>query len=354
MKNFFYNILAVCLLLAFSTALEAGNPDRQGEAGAYELLLNPWAKSAGLHTMSTSMVTGVEAMRLNVAGISRINQTEVLLSNANYLQGTGIRMNAAGVVQRVGQGAFGISLMALDFGDIPVTTEDQPEGTGSTFSPTFFHIGLSYAHTFENKVSVGILFRGISETISNLSAFGFAVDAGVQYVTGPQDNFKFGISLRNVGSRMEFGGEGLNVQRPSPSTLTSEELTFSQRAEDFELPSMLNLGMSYDFLIGTAHRVTVLGNFTSNSFSQDQIGAGLEYSLNEYFMLRGAYKYEVGSEDEIMGPIYTGLSAGATIDVPLRKKKDVDEVVPRLGIDYAYRATKVWDGTHNISVRISL
>ncbi|MCH2084913.1 MAG: PorV/PorQ family protein [Saprospiraceae bacterium] len=353
MKNFLYNILAACLLVAFCSPAFAGNPDRQGEAGAYELLLNPWAKSAGLHTMSTSMVRGVEAMRLNVAGIGRINKTEVLISNANYLQGTGIRMNAAGVVQKTGNGAFGISLMALDFGDIPVTTTDQPEGTGSTFSPTFFHLGLSYAHTFENKVSVGILFRGISETIANLSAFGLAIDAGVQYVTGPNDEFKFGISLRNVGSRMEFGGEGLNVQRPAPNN-SGGELTFSQRAEDFELPSMLNIGLSYDIRVGTAHRVTLLGNFTSNSFSQDQLGGGLEYSLREYFMLRAAYKYEVGSEDEITGPIYTGLSAGATIEVPLRKKKTADEYVPHLGIDYAYRESRVWNGTHNISVRISL
>ena len=286
MKKIFYNIIAVGLLLLMCSTSYAGNPDRQGEAGAYELLLNPWARSAGLHTMSTANIMGVESMRLNVAGLSRINKTEVLLSNATYLQGTGIQMNAFGVAQRTGNGAFGLSLMALDFGDIPVTTEEQPEGTGSTFSPTFFHIGLAYAHTFENKVSVGILFRGISETIANLSAFGFAIDAGVQYVTGPQDNFKFGISLRNVGSRMEFGGEGLNVQRPSPSSIGNDELTFSQRAEDFELPSNLNIGLAYDFRIGTLHRLTVLGNFTANSFSQDQFGGGVEYSLRENFMIR--------------------------------------------------------------------
>ena len=55
----------------------AGNPDRQGEAGAYELLMNPWARSAGLHTMNTSCIQGVESLRLNVAGLSRINQFEV-------------------------------------------------------------------------------------------------------------------------------------------------------------------------------------------------------------------------------------------------------------------------------------
>lgn len=342
-------IYAIIAFLALVNTAWAGNPDRQGEAGAYELLLNPWARSAGLHTLNTSFISGVEALRLNPAGLVRVNQLEVVLSRANYLQGTDIGLNALGLSRKVGNnGAFGFSLMAMDFGDIEVTTTDQPEGTGATYSPNFFHIALSYAHVFENKVSVGITFRGISQALANVNAFGFAIDAGIQYVTGPQDNFKFGISLRNVGSPMQFSGEGLSTQRPSPNG--SYELTVDQRAARFELPSTLNIGLSYDFLLGESHRLTALGNFTSNSFSRDNLGAGLEYSLNDQFMLRGAYRYEVGVNTIAEEPIYTGLSAGASIEFPLsRKEKDT-----RIGIDYAYRDTKVWDGTHNISVRFSL
>lgn len=337
--------------LLFTVTAFAGNPDRQGEAGAAELLMNPWARSAGLHSMTTSNVYGVEAMRINVAGLSRINSTDIYVSHALYLRGTDIRMNSFGIAQKVGKnGGFGLSLMALDFGDIPVTTTDQPEGTGATFSPNFFHIGLAYAHTFENKVSVGILLRGINESTQELNAFGFAIDAGVQYVTGPEDNFKFGISLRNVGSPMRFQGQGLAVPAAAPDSDISYELTFDQRSEDFELPSVLNIGMSYDINLDAINRLTLVGNFTSNSFSQDQVGAGLEYSLNELFQLRGGYKYEFGSEDEVTAPIYTGLSAGISLNVPLNKENKNSI----FGIDYAYRQTRLWDGTHNFSVRLSL
>lgn len=343
------HLLSLVLAVLATASLQAGNPDRQGEAGAYELLLNPWARSAGLHTMNTSMVRGVEAMRLNIAGLVRVNKLEVQVGTANYLQGTGIRMNALGLAKRSGKnGAFGLSLMAMDFGDIPVTTTNQPEGTGATFSPNFFNIGIGYSHIFENKVSVGILLRGVSESLASVSAFGFALDAGVQYVTGEEENFKFGISLRNVGSRMTFNGEGLGIQGPSPNN-GGYELTFDQRAAGFELPSMLNIGLSYDLHFGELHRFSMLGNFTSNSFSRDQLGAGAEYALRENFMLRAAYRYDLGVESEIESPVYTGLSAGATLDFPLSKGSET-----RLGIDYAYRATKVWDGTHNISVRINL
>ncbi|HQU58983.1 MAG: PorV/PorQ family protein [Phaeodactylibacter sp.] len=350
MNKLLYLILTFALVWAVREPSMAGNPDRQGESGAGQLLLNAFPRSAGLHSMSTSMASGVESMRINIAGLSRINKTEVLLGHAIYLQGTDIGINALGVAQRVGEhGAFGISLTSISFGDIAVTTTDQPEGTGTNFSPSFFNLAFGYSHTFENKVSVGVLFRGISESIQDINSFGFGIDAGVQYVTGPQDNFKFGISLRNIGSRMQYGGQGLSTSGPAPNS-GGYNLTYNQRSADFELPSTLDIGLSYDFLIGDIHRLTVLGNFTSNSFSQDQLGGGVEYSLKDMFMLRGGYRYDLGTETEVEAPIYTGLSAGASVTVPLSKEnKNV-----RFSIDYAYRATKVWDGTHNIGIRFNI
>ncbi|MBX2878098.1 MAG: PorV/PorQ family protein [Saprospiraceae bacterium] len=332
-------------------SLEAGNPDRQGEAGAYELLMVPYARTAGLHLMNTAFISGVESIRLNVAGLARINKTEIVLGSAQYLKGTGINMSSLGLAQKAGaNGAFGFSLMALDFGDIPVTTTLQPEGTGSTFSPTFFNLGLSYAHIFENKISVGVTVRVISEALADVTASAVALDAGVQYVTGPKENFKFGISLRNVGSRMSFGGEGLSQQLNKASFDQEFPISFDNRSAAFELPSVLNIGLSYDLYPGEKHRLTLLGNFTANSFSEDQIGGGAEYSLDDLFMLRGAYKYDFGSGDPITEPIYTGLSAGASVAIPFSKEnKNV-----KMSIDYAYRETKIWNGTHNIGVRINI
>ena len=356
MNKIIYLFLLSGFLCLTTEVAKAGNPDRQGEAGAYELLMNPWARSAGLHTMTTANVTGVNALRLNVAGLARVNKTQIVGSHAQYLQGSGITMNAVGLSQRVGEnGAFGFSLMSLDFGDIPITTTNQPEGTGATFSPSFINIGLGYSHIFENKVSVGVVLRAVSERIADLQGNAFAIDAGVQYVTGEQDNFKIGISLRNVGGRMRFNGEGISF----PSTFTSEgnnyNLAINQRAADFELQSVLNIGLSYDVLFGAKNRLTFVGNFTSNAFSRDQIGGGVEYSFNKMFALRGGYKYELGSTgvDAVDAPLYTGPSAGFSVDIPLGKDTD-EKMANRVGIDYAYRMTKILGGTHNISVRLDL
>ncbi len=352
MKKFTYLILLVLPGILTTEIAIAGNPDRAGEAGAYELLLNPWARSAGLHAMSTSFVRGTEALYLNVAGLSRVGKTEISLGQARVLSSSGLKLNAFGFAQRISKGGvLGVSVGALDFGDIPITTNDQPEGTGGSFSPSFINMAVSYAQMFENKVSVGVTFRVVSEGLPNVTASGIAIDAGVQYVAGKKDNFRFGISLKNVGSPMRFGGEGLSFQQDNLNPQYGYDLTFDQRAARFEMPSQLNMGASYDFLFGKKNRLTLLGHFTSNSFGRDDVGVGLEYSLNNMFALRGGYKYELTSTGSSTGlaSVYTGLAAGVSIDVPLKKGSDT-----ALGIDYSYMHTQPFDGTHNIAVRIGL
>lgn len=345
-----YTVILIASLFTI-TDLSAGNPDRQGQAGASELLMNPWGRSAGLHSMSTSSVMGVEAMRINIAGLSRIRKGEFALGNNRLFEGTGMTLNALGFATKMGEtGAFGIEIASLDFGKIPVTTVNQPEGTGGNFSPSFFQVGLGYSYTYANKISVGMLLRGISESIPDVSAFGFSIDAGVQYVSGEKENFKLGISLRNIGSPMRFGGQGLSVQRANPDAAGGVvyDLTFDSRSADFELPSMLNIGVSYDYYFGEENFLRVLSNFTSNAFSRDQVGAGAEFSFQNLITLRAAYKIDMGDNDEGTQNIYTGFSGGVSVEVPFKKGGDNN-----LGIDYGYRATNPFKGTHNFTLRLA-
>lgn len=98
------NIFTLLFFFLFVTTIAiAGNPDRKGAAGAGELLMNPWARSAGLHTINTSGISGIEATRLNIAGLARIEKTEISLSHSKYLVGTGLSMSSLGIAQKVGK-----------------------------------------------------------------------------------------------------------------------------------------------------------------------------------------------------------------------------------------------------------
>jgi hypothetical protein len=352
--NMQHRILQIILITFIGAALYAGNPDRQGEAGAHELLINPWARSGGVHTLNTASIQGVEAMRLNIAGLSRMLKGEFAVTNCRLYEGTGLTMNEIGFGNKMGKnGAFGLSITSMSFGKIPVTTINNPEGTGENFSPNFFHIGAGYSYLYDNKISVGILFRGISESISSVSAFGFAIDAGVQYVSGPQDNFRLGISLRNTGSPMIFGGQGLSVSNNNidPAGGTNYNLTYNLRAANFELPSILNIGVSYDTYLNVDKKdfIRVMGNFTSNAFSKDQLGVGVEFFFHDRIILRGAYKVNSGQSSAGVGDeIYTGPAAGVSFLFPTRKESN-----NAFGIDYSYRATNPFKGTHSLAVRFA-
>jgi hypothetical protein len=343
-----YILSALCGLCL--TTVWAGNPDRQGEAGAGQLLINPWARSAGLHSTNTASVTGTDALYLNVAGLARVNKMQVQIGHTSYLQGADISLNALGFAQKVGKGGvFGLGMVAFDLGDFQLTTADAPEGAGGTFSPSFFNLGLSYAYLFSNKVSVGVTAKFVNESLADVGARAIGLDAGVQYVTGEKDNFKFGISLRNVGSRMRFGGEGLSKARPNPQNeAVPYPITYYERSATYELPTQLNIGASYDFLFGPQVRLSTIFNFCSNAFSRDQIGGGLELGVGKHFTLRAAYKTEFDT-NEIEASLDNGFAGGLSVSVPFKRGSD-----SRFSLDYGYRVTKIFNGIHNVGVRIDL
>jgi hypothetical protein len=347
-------LLAAGLLFGFAGNLNAGNKDRAGQAGATELLINPFARSSGWAGANSAGVHGLEAMYLNVAGTAFTNHTELMFCHTNWLVGTGIGINSFGFTQRVGAtGALGLGIMSMDFGDIQITTVDLPEGGIGTFHPTYTNIGLSYAKGFSESIYGGIVVKAISESIADVAARGVALDAGIQYVSGKYDQIKFGISLRNVGPRMRFSGDGLSFKGVAPSGTYA--MTLEQRSADFDLPTLINIGGSYDFYFSQDstsrknHRITTSGTFTSNSFSKDEFRLGLEYAWKSMFMVRAGYTYEKGitSKDDHT-TCFTGPSMGATIELPFGKRGST------FGIDYSYRMTNPFQGVHCFGARINL
>jgi hypothetical protein len=350
----FIALLLMGLIVIPSLSVTAGNKDRAGQAGASELLINPWAKSSGWGAVNTSCAIGLEAMFSNIAGIAHTKGTEIIFSYTNWLQGSGINVMAFGLTQKLGtnKGVLGINIMSMTFGEIDITTTNAPEGTSGVFKPSYLNINLSYAKAFSNSIYGGINIKLISESISDVSATGVALDAGIQYITGEKQQIKFGVALKNWGPTMKFSGDGLSFRGIIPGHGNDNDLfTVQQRSADFELPATLRIGASYDFLIGEMNRITLAGNFQSNSFTKDQFVLGLEYALKYYFSLRTAYTYQNGMFNNSVsesGTIFTGLSLGASVSVPFNKEKETG-----IEIDYSYRTTNPYSGTHSIGLKLN-
>ena len=338
--------------LAATTAMFAGNGDRAGQAGASQLLINPWARSSGWAGANQASIKGLEAINFNIAGTAFTKKTEIIFSRTQWLRGSGININAFGLTQRMGKkegaGVLSLSVMSIDAGDIMITTVELPEGGIGTYKPRFTNIHLGYAKAFSNSIYGGIAVKLISEAIPDANAMGVAFDAGVQYVTGKRDQMHFGISLRNVGPKMRYGGDGLSFRGTVPNGNTQ---TVQQRSEAFEIPSLLNIGGSYQFLLGKKdHFLTTALNFQANSFTKNQFQLGLEYAFKTYLMLRGGFNYENGIfKYDTRTTAFLGPCAGVTVEIPLAKEKSTT-----FGIDYSYRATDLFGGTHSFGARISL
>lgn len=352
-KIFYFLLCFLSVKTGFS-----GNPDRSGQSGAGELLINPWARSSGWAGANTASIKGLESTFLNVAGIAFTQKTEVMFCRTNWLQGTDIHVNAFGFTQNVGKGGvIGLGVMSQNFGDIQITTVDQPEGGIGTFSPSLTNIGLSYAKSFTNSIYGGATVKLITESLADISATGFAFDGGIQYITGigkdksgkaHTDNVKFGIALKNWGPTMSYSGDGFTF-RTTPPSGAPYQMTVAHRSEEFELPLLIHIGGAYDCKISENHRVTAAGTFTSNSFSKDQFSLGLEYGFKTYFMARAGFAYEDGIFDmSTRTSVLTGPTGGFTMEIPFKSSGRT------FGLDYSFRHTMPFQGVHSLGARINL
>lgn len=376
------SLALMCTLSLTAFITNAGNEDRTGQSGAAELLINPWARGTGWGNAGVAHASGVEAIFTNVAGTAFTKKTQVSFMNTQYLQGSGAKINSFGLTQKLKNkkdedlGVIGISVFSMGFGKIPVTTTENPEGNIGDFSPSLMNISLSFAKSFSNAIHGGIVVKIINESISDMSASGIGIDAGIQYVTGKYENLRIGIALKNVGTPLSYSGDGLSVRGLVNGS--SSNMTLEQRSGEFELPTMLTMGFSYDLLWakktssnvasdapgGAAksidddelrsenaeHRLTFAGAFISNAFSRDQYVGGLEYSWRNTLQIRSGYAYESSLNDvELSKTVYTGVNVGGSIIVPISKEKGTN-----FSIDYSYRSTRNFGGCHTIGAVVNL
>ena len=348
MKNILINAF---LSLAIIPMLYAGNEDRVGSAGAAHLLVNPWARSSAIGDAGYAQINGLEATYTNIAGLAYTDKTQIKFNYSNWMGSAGVSFNSAGIAQRISEeGVIAISVQSMNFGDIPITTVENPEGNIGFFSPRTNIFNVGYARKFSSSISGGINFKVISENISNLKANGIAIDAGIRYVTGEEDQLKFGITLKNVGPVMRYRGDGLAQQVEYASTGFIASL--EERSATFEMPSLLCIGGSYDFIFNENNKLNLALGFTANSFSNDQYRIGMDYGMtNEKmaFNLRAGYVYEKNLLNvENRSNALIGPSAGFSIDALVGKNKTA------LGLEYCARFAGVFGTIHTIGATISL
>jgi long-subunit fatty acid transport protein len=315
MKFKIQNILNAILILVIASSIAfAGPRSKRGLSAAPELLIPVGSIGTALSGSVLANASGVDAIYWNPAGLDKLNgkMGEVMFSHQRYIADIDINYLSAGY--RIGGiGTLGLSVKSLGFGDIPITTTESPDGTGDFYSPTYLTIGLTYSRAMTDRIYFGATAKVISERIVNETSTGFAFDFGLQYIVGTT-GLKFGVALKNIGQSMKFDGPDLEAYyQPSGTPVGSNNEPRRVTLAEFDLPTSLALGLSYDLNLGkkTNSMVTFSGTFQNNSFSADDFAVGLEYNFKQMVFLRGAFNFDQDflddkniRDDRLWGPTF--------------------------------------------------
>ncbi len=333
-------IIAAILLLGVNS-IYAGGGVRNGTGGATELLIPVGTRGIAMGGANVATATGIEALFWNPAGSAYMsNSATIMFSHMNYIADIGIEYGAASA-NFEGFGIVSMQIKSLNIGSINVTTNDQPDGTGQTFTPQMLVAGATYSRQLTDRIAIGITANYISETLDLVSASGFAINAGVLYKDlGDISGLSFGLVMKNIGPQMAYSGSGLLV-KSAPQGYNQPANYYSIDAASFNLPSSFELGFGYTPVLDDMNALNISASFQNNNFSGDIYNVGAEYGYNKMFFIRGGYSMSPSNQD----PNYIyGFTAGAGINYDLSGLN--------LKVDYAFRAVKYFSGNHVFSVSL--
>ena len=346
--------LSALVALAVSSAW-AGADGRKGTNGAVELQIPVGARGSALGAPSASDVSGAEATFWNPAGLAALEGTEALFTHTTYF--ANMKVNYAAVAMKGGSfGALGFAAKVLSVGDVIVTTEQSPDGTGEILHPTFSVLGMSWARAFTDRVNFGATANFVNETVASVSANGLAFDFGVQYKTGWR-SLAFGMTMKNFGNSMAFNGQNLEF----PSSPPGSEPGASNRVvrlttATFEMPSYFTLSGGYDAWRQGNSALKVMGAFQNNNFSGDNLCGAAEWSYKEYYALRGSwFGTMTTSTDAATGNDRLSFDSGDDLyqGFALGGSAMVKSGSATMGLDVAWRpAREFFDDTYEVALRL--
>ncbi len=334
-------LLVAAILLLGVNSIYAGGGVRNGTGGATELLIPVGARGIAMGGANVATASGIEALFWNPAGAAYMNNSATLLfSHMNYIADIGVEYGAVSA-NFEGFGVISLDFKSLAIGSIAVTTNDQPDGTGQTFTPQMLTAGATYSRQLTDRISIGVTFNYISETLAQVSTTGYAFNAGVMYKDlGDVPGLDFGLVMKNLGPQMQYGGPGMLVLA-SPQGFNRPPNYYQIATASFDLPSSFEIGFGYSPVINDMNALNFSASFQNNNFSGDVYNIGAEYGYNKTFFVRGGYTMSPKNQD----PNYIyGFTAGAGINYDLGSVN--------FKIDYAYRAVQYFGGNHVFSVSL--
>ena len=336
MKSYrtYYILLFSCVTLLQGTG-NVNSVTKVATAAANWLKLETGTRAIGMGGAYTSVGKGIQGVPYNPASLSYIKNSEGFFSVTNYF--AGINYSVLGFATNMsGVDHAGIHVFALDSGDMDVTTEEYPDGTGEQFKMTGLCLRGTYSKIITNRLRIGFTGKYIREQIYTAYMQSFALDIGSRFDTG-LFGFMLGMSINNLGPEVKYGGDALTVSCDAEASPT---LYCDQQTEFFPLPLTFRLGVS-NYLIGPEstflksdkHRFLISMDAINPIDYTLYSAIGMEYTFSEMFFLRFGTHFGHDTAN-------TSLGAGL----------QMNSKTFSIGLDYAYVNYGVLDYTHQFGL----
>ncbi|BDQ02899.1 PorV/PorQ family protein [Ignavibacterium sp.] len=321
---FYFGLIITILSLNISAQTFKSDVSKRGTTAAPFLTIGQGARSIAMGSAFVGVSNDVSSIYWNPAGLTKAEGVQIMFDHTQWI--ADIKYNFLAASYNLGDlGTIGVSFLTSNIGEMKVTTIEQPNGTGETFSASDMAISLAYAIQLTDRFSIGFNPKFIYQGIWKMSATAFALDLGVQYVT-PFDDAVLAMSISNFGTKMQLlGNSNLVLYDPDPfGTGNNGKIPAYLETNSWSLPLNFRVGISYQPVKIEEHSLLIAVDAAHPSDDYESINIGGEYSYNDFVFIRGGYKSLFLQDSEEKFTLGFGLKQQLLNNVSLR-------------IDYAYQ-----------------
>lgn len=310
--------------------LPAYGDSRTATTGWQFLKINPNARAAGLSETYLAVANDVSSLYWNPAGLTQLDTSKFhfAIDHTDYAAGTNNEF--AGLVYRAGSNTLlGLSMQYYNAGEMDVTTEFMPQGTGQQIMASDIAIGLSVARELTDQFSFGITVKYLREDLASVHNQNMAFDFGFRYDIGAA-NTRFAVGLQSFGFNTSPSGY---VQ----TTLLSGDTLFTDFTE-IAVPTVFRLGVAWDAIKNERNMLTAAAQLNHPTDNNETYSLGFEYAWKQLFFARTGYTFS------------TDLNSYPALGFGLQLKKHFGTVK----LDYGFTYQNIFGTVNRIGFGLTL
>jgi len=320
------NIKRVIISAVIATTLfsSLSAQSKVGTSAAPFLHIPVGAKAIAMGGAFTAIGDDPATLYWNPGAVSRSNKNRIYAMQTNWLVGSKHQWIGA-QIQLGSADAVGFSINMLNYGDRePITTVEEPNGTGEYWEASDLAFGVSYSRNLTDRFSIGGTVKYIQQQIWHETSSQFGMDVGLLFIT-QFSGLRIGATIRNYGGDFRMEGRDLieQVDLDTQASGNNETIVAYLKTDYWPMPLVFSVGAAMPVIDQRFLKVTVAADAVRPTDNMETVNTGVEVLISKMIGIRMGYQSLFGEDNE------QGLTAGLGLILPV---KYADIIV-----DYSYQ-----------------